>query len=260
MPQCPWVWPKSGMNRTSTPSNTSTGRDSSPNHRAVDGGCTTHRGVCANLRGGVPPVTTPQPSVLFFRHMHCRGRKVGQPTDMVGVPVRDEDVGNVLGSKPQPLDLADGRDLFVELESGVVDRGLTDPLQRVSDVLQADSRVNQARDGRRVRSAGSGMPRAGSVAREGSRNSDDIPSLVWCPAPAETQNAGPVAGGPAGRPCSLIRVFAANGLIGRPIEACPICKRSPKAWPHGPWWLSRSPRVRRSDVTCGLRRVAFLPR
>lgn len=97
----------------------------------------------SELRRRVTPMTGPQPSEFLLRHMHRGGREVGQSAGVIGIAVRQDDVANVSDLKSQPFDLASGRQLFVELETGRVDGGLADAFERARDVVQADARVDQ---------------------------------------------------------------------------------------------------------------------
>ena len=80
---------------------------------------------------------------LFFREMYRRVGKVRQTAGVVGIAVRENDVRDVGGTEPHPLDLPEGRGLLMELKPRPVDRGLPDPFDRMRDVVQTDARVNE---------------------------------------------------------------------------------------------------------------------
>lgn len=75
--------------------------------------------------------------------MNGGGRKVRQAADVVGVAVGENDVLYVLGLKPEPLDLSDRCQSFLELEPRRGDGGLPDPIERKSEVVQTDPRVEE---------------------------------------------------------------------------------------------------------------------
>ncbi len=83
-----------------------------------------------------------QPRVFLDRDVDVGAGKVGQPPGVIGVAMREDDVGHVLSPKAEPFDAPDGCQLLPELESGRIDGGLSDPLQWVSDVLQADAGID----------------------------------------------------------------------------------------------------------------------
>jgi hypothetical protein len=62
---------------------------------------------------------------------------------MIRVAMREDDIGHVRDSEPEPLDLPSCRQPLVELETGRVDGLLADSLQWAGDILQADAGVDE---------------------------------------------------------------------------------------------------------------------
>lgn len=70
-------------------------------------------------------------------------RKVGQATGMVGITVGKDDVSHIGRVEPERLNPLNGRIWFVELEARHLNERTSQSLDRVANVLQADSRVDE---------------------------------------------------------------------------------------------------------------------
>jgi len=95
------------------------------------------------LGSGVPLVAGPQAIVFLGRHVHRGGGKISQPAGVIRIPVREDDVRHVRGLEAESFNLSNSGQRLVELEPGRIDGGLAYPFERPSDVLEADSRVDQ---------------------------------------------------------------------------------------------------------------------
>ena len=96
-PQWPWVWPRSGTSRTSSPR---TATESNPSHSSPRTRCRTQSGPCAHwasaVAGPVAQRRVHRSVELVLEHVHAGRREVPEPAGVVEVEVGEHDVGDVL--------------------------------------------------------------------------------------------------------------------------------------------------------------------
>ena len=78
-----------------------------------------------------------------FEQVHARVWKVVESAGVVEVEVREHDVAHVLWFEPQPLHLADGRELLAKIGAEQREKESTEPAARVAHVTRAKTGVHQ---------------------------------------------------------------------------------------------------------------------
>ena len=96
------------------------------------------------LAGDVPPVTAQRVGLFLLQDMHLGFRKIGKPTRMVGIQVREDDVPHIVDAKAKFFNAANGGVVFVELKARRIDKWLPQSLDRILHIQKADAGIDES--------------------------------------------------------------------------------------------------------------------
>src|SRR5690606_8579192 len=103
---------------------------------------------------------------LRTAHVDARPGKVGDPTGVVGIEVRQHDVANVLAPESEPLHLARGGLRRIQLRPCQAEEGLAQPRRGGGDVVEAEAGVHEDETGRSLEEEDvADQPGAAEIAR-----------------------------------------------------------------------------------------------
>ena len=86
-------------------------------------------------------------SLFFRRDMHRRVGEVSQSAGMIGIPVRQHDVANIVCTETKLFNSPHGRVFFMKLKTSHIDQLLAQPLDGSLNIQQANPCINKSQSG-----------------------------------------------------------------------------------------------------------------